>query len=96
MEGTIQLANAELPNAELLNAELLNAELLNAELLNAELLNAKNYQTPNITGRRILPDAEYYRKILKMYMKNVKILQNLALKRGTSQTFLKSFITSKS
>ncbi len=30
------------------------AELLNAELLNAELLNAENYQTPNITKRRIL------------------------------------------
>ncbi len=40
----IQLANAELPNAE----------LPNNELLNAELLNAKNYQTPNITERRIL------------------------------------------
>ncbi len=52
----IQLENAELPNAELLNAELLNAELLNAELLNAE-----NYQTPNITKRRILQNVEYSR-----------------------------------
>jgi hypothetical protein len=34
--------------------------------------------------------------ILKMDMKNVKILLNLALKRGTSQTFLKSLITFKS
>ncbi len=33
--------------------------------------------------------------ILKMDLKNVKISLNLALKRGTSQTFLKSLITSK-
>jgi hypothetical protein len=31
-----------------------------------------------------------------MDMKNVKILLNLALKKGTSQTFLKSLIASKS
>jgi hypothetical protein len=33
--------------------------------------------------------------ILKMDLKNVKILLNFALKRGTSQTFLKKLITSK-
>jgi hypothetical protein len=34
--------------------------------------------------------------ILKMDMKKVKILLNLALKGGTSQIFLKSLLTSKS